>query len=78
MISRSPLRAILPASRQACRRLGPVEVLPRLPHERVEGAAMVAADALLELVIDVGRHLRVGVAPRIATREKADGHRRPP
>ena len=44
------------------RSFGAVKVLARLADERVEGAAVVAADALLELVVDVGCHLGVGVA----------------
>jgi len=39
-----------------------VELVAGVVHESVEGRAVVALGALLELRVDVHRHLRVGVA----------------
>src|SRR3954451_24859232 len=44
------------------RRRGAVELLARLANEPVERRPVLALDALLELGVDVHRHLRVGVA----------------
>ena len=40
---------------------GPIEALPCPSHERVEGLAVRALGPLLELRVNVHRHLRVGV-----------------